>query len=764
MAQNETWLNHDLMSAVKVRYLDGNLFSMDNAGNLIGVILTKNGADYSGGGSISANVIRADGGTVAVSGALSGNKATIVLPQAAYYVPGLVSVVVKLTVNGEITTIAAVVANVYQSSTDTAIDPGIIIPSISALIADIDAAVDSIPLDYSALTSAVGFDEYLLNAGKYTVPKSDLEPGVWNYSAKSANSARGRSKYLFPVRSGMIVKYSSTTYDVYFGVLQTQVSNSYLQYSGWVNGTDEYAITHDGYMTFNIRNHADTSATVDVSEFDGTVSIETDQYGLIMRSGSTTLITTNEQATNIFGANANNAPVNTIIGIGQAGLSISNLPLGSSYMNGNLLTYGFRKGLQNGINQIYIGYYGRMFVRSYANSTWQSWKEFAKSDEVSFLPTSTMVTSDEIANTMFGKDFDNLSPNKVYCIGSNGLNISNTPYSGFVGSVMSMNFRETSALAGRMQIAISNSNKLYTRIHFGGSWKPWQQYKQEETVYYVGSTRTNTSLVGLLKTIQTDTSPKVIYMDEGEYDIFQEYKDNEIPSPPSGVQSADYFDYNVFLPKNTRLVGIGNVVLKWNPSTSDITTDEGKTWSPLNLWYGNNTVENITILCKNCRYGIHDDSHNAYTGFTNKYKNVRVIYTESDSGYGFNNTIGFGFEDKCVYEFEDCLFQYIGTGTSSAFYGHDGQYGGASILVKNCVILGGSDNNARSIRLQSLRTDDSNRILTLFSNCHVQGGIRLNQYNSSAGQFFDVTLLHSGNPAQTIDVGDSNPYPIKVYP
>ena len=121
MAQNETWLTHDLLKSVKVQYLDGNLFSMDNAGNLIGVTLTRDGEDYSGGGSVSANVIRSDGGTVAVSGALSGKTATVVLPQAAYAVPGVASIVIKLTASGQVTTIAAVVANVYRSSTDTAI-------------------------------------------------------------------------------------------------------------------------------------------------------------------------------------------------------------------------------------------------------------------------------------------------------------------------------------------------------------------------------------------------------------------------------------------------------------------------------------------------------------------------------------------------------------------------------------------------------------------------------------------------------------------
>ena len=155
MAQNETWLNHDMMGAVHVQYLDGNVFSQDNAGNLIGVYLTKGGTAYSGGGTVAANVIRADGATVAVSGALSGNAATVVLPQAAYAVPGVLSIIIKLTVNSEVTTIAALVANVYQSSTDSTVDPGTVIPSIETLIAAIDAAVASIPADYSSLWTSI---------------------------------------------------------------------------------------------------------------------------------------------------------------------------------------------------------------------------------------------------------------------------------------------------------------------------------------------------------------------------------------------------------------------------------------------------------------------------------------------------------------------------------------------------------------------------------------------------------------------------------
>lgn len=187
MAQNETWLKHDLLEAVKVQYLDGNLFSMDNAGNLIGVMLTRDGEDYSGGGSVSANVIRSDGGTVAVIGALSGKTATVVLPQAAYAVPGVVSIIVKLTASGQVTTIAALVANVYRSSTDTAIDPGTIIPSIQTLISQINTAVASIPADYSALWTklapAFSTDASYV-AGQYVTYNS----GLWRFNTTHSGS------------------------------------------------------------------------------------------------------------------------------------------------------------------------------------------------------------------------------------------------------------------------------------------------------------------------------------------------------------------------------------------------------------------------------------------------------------------------------------------------------------------------------------------------------------------------------------------------
>ena len=145
----ETWFNQDVYKPVKVQYLDGNVFSQDNNGNRIGVNLFDGETPVNVSGTVSANVIRADGATVAVTGTASGNTAYVDLPSAAYAVPGVISIIIKATSGSDIITLCAVVANVYQSTTDSTVDPGTVIPSINALLEAIAAAVASIPADYS---------------------------------------------------------------------------------------------------------------------------------------------------------------------------------------------------------------------------------------------------------------------------------------------------------------------------------------------------------------------------------------------------------------------------------------------------------------------------------------------------------------------------------------------------------------------------------------------------------------------------------------
>ena len=155
MALIETWYNQDLQSPVVVHHLHGNVFSQDNQGNLIGVNVFDGGSPATLSGTVTAYAIRSDGATVPVSGVLSGSSCYVILSSACYAVEGVLSIVIKLAGGGSTTTLCAVVAYVYKSITDSAIDPGTIIPSVQDLIEAIDEAVASIPVDYSALSNAV---------------------------------------------------------------------------------------------------------------------------------------------------------------------------------------------------------------------------------------------------------------------------------------------------------------------------------------------------------------------------------------------------------------------------------------------------------------------------------------------------------------------------------------------------------------------------------------------------------------------------------
>lgn len=134
MALIETWLQTDLKKPVQVIRLQGNLFSGDNQGNLIGFEVLDNGSAAELTGGVTGYIIRADGATVTVVGTLSGgNRCSIILPSSAYVIPGQTSIVVK---NGT-TTVGACVAYVYKTTTDTLVDPGHVIPSIDELLAKI---------------------------------------------------------------------------------------------------------------------------------------------------------------------------------------------------------------------------------------------------------------------------------------------------------------------------------------------------------------------------------------------------------------------------------------------------------------------------------------------------------------------------------------------------------------------------------------------------------------------------------------------------
>lgn len=138
MARIETWLECDLMKPTPVLYPRGPLFTDDNEGNLIGVHVTRDGSPVSlSGSSATGYCVLASGTVVPTPGTISGNDVTILLPSAAYSVPGLINIIIKLTQGTAITTIGAVISTVYGMG--NVIEPSQ--STIDAWTAQINAAI-----------------------------------------------------------------------------------------------------------------------------------------------------------------------------------------------------------------------------------------------------------------------------------------------------------------------------------------------------------------------------------------------------------------------------------------------------------------------------------------------------------------------------------------------------------------------------------------------------------------------------------------------
>ena len=202
-----------------------------------------------------------------------------------------------------------------------------------------------------------------------------------------------------------------------------------------------------------------------------------------------------------------------------------------------------------------------------------------------------------------------------------------------------------------------------------------------------------TSLTQCLWDLKDDFDPKIIYVEEGDYDVFSEYgslewididPDSGEPYERTGFRvysgnnpSTEYFDYCVWVPKNTHIIGKGIVRLIWSPdpSTDDITPNQCKCVSPLNA-VANCIIENVEVYCKNGRYALHNDGLGKpqFYGAIQKYINCKFYkyINDKDSGnnaYGYTHTTGFGIDRGQSHEYLNCKFVNYQDGHS--FYGHN---------------------------------------------------------------------------------------------
>lgn len=238
----------------------------------------------------------------------------------------------------------------------------------------------------------------------------------------------------------------------------------------------------------------------------------------------------------------------------------------------------------------------------------------------------------------------------------------------------------------------------------------------EKKEYHVGKTGNYdyNSFTDLLKFLRDDETEKTIYIHGGEYDIFEEYGGEEFAK---SVSDTDWRKWCVLVPKNTKIVGVGDVVLKYMPEESQTTVNCCTCISPLNI-SASCQIENISIICKNCRYGIHDETsglpefdnvYKKYTGvIVNRYANDPELPQYLGQAYGG------GWHKSPTLVFESCEF-YAKNAWSTHSRNNVPENCGARIVFKNCIFKG---DNFTGIQLISNSQNPPKSSVRIY-NCYV---------------------------------------------
>ena len=247
----------------------------------------------------------------------------------------------------------------------------------------------------------------------------------------------------------------------------------------------------------------------------------------------------------------------------------------------------------------------------------------------------------------------------------------------------------------------------------------------------------------MLIALASNSKEKIVYVYGGVYDIFDEMGGAEYISSIENASSLSWRGVNHIVPPNTTIIGVGKVVLEWNPSDSEIISqNHAFLFSPLNL-SGSCTIKNIEIRCSNCRYGIHDETGGiaVYNGTTRVLDNVRVYFTAST--YGVHYAYGAGHNKNSKYIYNNCVF--------SAAYGiawssHDWpatEYENSTFEFNNCIFknnLPTSPSGKAGIRFSSSATDSRQDIVKI-NGCDFNNITFETEGSNSVKQGYNVTTM-----------------------
>ena len=286
------------------------------------------------------------------------------------------------------------------------------------------------------------------------------------------------------------------------------------------------------------------------------------------------------------------------------------------------------------------------------------------------------------------------------------------------------------------------------------------QVKTKEYVVDVNGGGDYTSLMDAFVDLSEDESEKIIYIKSGTYDIFEEIGGSDfVDSIPSS--GASYWDYITLVPKNTKVIGIGGVTLQYLPES--VPEVAAEFISPINISDGNTWLENVKIVCKNCRYAIHDQTRDDHPeGYTHVYKNVIAIKDDSNGITGLAQSLGGGLTKGANIIVDSCIFKSYRV----AFSYHNSSNAYASIWIKNSAFYNfiATRGVYPSIRFNNV-SGNQVHIPVNISNSYMNDGIKIgNETETERPNAYDIVSVNNTGNANITITTETNIYTPTVFP
>lgn len=176
-----------------------------------------------------------------------------------------------------------------------------------------------------------------------------------------------------------------------------------------------------------------------------------------------------------------------------------------------------------------------------------------------------------------------------------------------------------------------------------------------------------------------------IYVNDGTYDIYQEFIDKYGPDYWDTYNAQNNY-FGMVLKNRVKIIFSSNSLVKFN-YTGNNNAVLSK-FSVFNSGENGFTIENLNIECKNCRYCIHDERNIHTDHYINKYLNCNMTLDNSENtGWGSKQCIGGGLGTNGEIIIKDSVFKSVGVADN---YGIISYHNSSDINAKSNIVISGN--------------------------------------------------------------------------